>query len=70
MNREKRFARSKSDNEANHTMEMPPGPWILEELFGRRNPDPSLKRQMRCLKKGALPIGFASRPHPNGPLIA
>ena len=33
-------------------------------------PDPFLKRQIRCLKKGALPIGFASRPHPNGPLLA
>ena len=32
-------------------------------------PDPSLKRQIRCLKKGALPFGFASRPHPNGPLL-
>ena len=34
-------------------------------------PVPSLKRQIRCLKKGALPIGFASsRPHPNGRLLA
>jgi hypothetical protein len=31
-------------------------------------PDPFLKRQIRCLKKGALPYGFASRPHPNGPV--
>ena len=29
-----------------------------------------LKRQNRFLEKGALPIGFASRPHPNGPLLA
>ena len=44
--------------------------WLYSGVHERYIPDPFLKRQIRCLKKGALPIGFASRPHPNGPLLA
>ena len=52
------------------TSQLPGFARLVVILLHRYIPVPSLKRQIRCLKKGALPIGFASRPHPNGRLLA